>query len=669
MEYAIGVRLNPGHNVQDDDESSSMRSTHQTLNAAEKYGNEMSREIEAIAQKNPKVANQLQARLYPHIQIQMISDQLESIDTLFKRWENPERQGSRDQQRAATARYCRNAKTTARALFYGSLALRPVEGRSSVSNATGWNAVTKIAHGTATLASAGTAAIPHIGGFISAPIKVGDALLSAYSTYTFNKINKAVSQVLEQDEVEPFCDAFSRGAALMTARALPEKRSWLKRTFVDEPSYKTKQFSGTASGVSKEERLEEDFASGQISKAILDLAFGKAMGVPEAEAAHQLRGMTTDQKVEKALRYFCSEQGIPYKRHLFVYRPSLNEQSALALRGLTRVALNATKDSLESKERFERELADRNTVIQKQGRELTELKAAVRQQGYAIKKQNKKNWALKAVVRKLDPELSYSSGEEDGLEDALFEKIDVQMRELLDSKPSEQDLQRKFVQIQNSLGRSLDDIKMAAEKGNAAAQHVFGAINYKGIGVPENLEAAAEWVSKAAKQGYVKATKPALSVLVAKALRNKGIALGERRLWKDAIEAYQAVDRYFGEATELALCDIHAKALYYKGYALGQLGLWEEAINAYETVDVRCEELEEPEDSALREIRAKALYYKGDALDQLKQWEESAKTYEVVDTRYGEAEEPALREIAVKARRNKEVALDKLDRQSKATAP
>jgi tetratricopeptide (TPR) repeat protein len=486
------------------------------------------------------------------------------------------------------ARYCRNANATTQAFLSGAIALRSVEGRSGVANTTGWNATSKISHYIALLSSIGTAAIPHIGGFISAPIKVMDAFLSAYSSYDFNRIHWAVSEIVKKDEVESFSDALSRGAAFMTARTLPVKRSWLQRTFVDEPAYRAQQFSGTASGISKEEKMEEVLASGQMSKVIMDLAFGKAMGVPEAEAAHQLRRMTTDQKVEVALRHLCSLEGIEFKAHLFVYRPSLNERSTLSVKGLTRVALDTTHDALESKEHFERELANRDRKISKLEEAVETLK--------------QKHWKLKKVVRKLDPELEYSAGEEDFL---------------------------------------------------------FG----KGVGVPKNLEAASVWVSKDAKQAYGEAAELALREQAAKALCNKGDELRKFNDLRGAIAAYDAVDTRFGEAKELALRELVAMALYYKGVVLGKLNDLGEAIKAYEAVDTRFGEAKEP---VLRERVAKALCNKGNALRKFNDLRGAITVYEAVDTRFGEVKEPALRELVAEALLNKGVALGKLGHRNKA---
>jgi hypothetical protein len=528
MEHLIGVRLNPGHSLQDNGETSSMLSTHQTFNAAEKHSKEVRQGIEKIANKNPNTANKLQANLGPHTEIQAISDQLDSLVTLFTRWDNPNLLGSKDQQRAATARYYRNAKTTAQTLLHGSIALKSVPERPDVQSAIGWNAVSKFSHyALQTSSTVASAVIPPAGHALSAI----DKALGEYSKIKFDDMNEALSRVLKPDEIEPFCNAFSLGAALMRMTALGKKAYNIKASREQNPSEQNKlRRDGPAS---KAEALEEEKeAYVYTAKSILALAFGDAFGIKlrkfgvklheqEEEVKHELRRRTTDEKVELALRYFCSQQEIAYKSHLFVYRPSLNEQNTLAVRGITRTVIDIVNDSLESENRFEKELADRDTMIRKQGEELSKVKAMIQQQGEALKTERQKRiperqilLQLNQALHELGAKLSYSSEEEDVLENALFEKMDVQMQQLLDSKTREQDLQREFVRIQNNLGRSLDDIKRSAKKGNAAAQYIFGAMNYKGIGVPENLEAAAALVSEADKQGYGEATGPCPAVCV-----------------------------------------------------------------------------------------------------------------------------------------------------------
>jgi TPR repeat protein len=51
----------------------------------------------------------------------------------------------------------------------------------------------------------------------------------------------------------------------------------------------------------------------------------------------------------------------------------------------------------------------------------------------------------------------------------------------------------------------------AAEHGDARAQYGLGVLHWRGLGAPSDLQEAARWFVKAARQGY----RPALSALAA----------------------------------------------------------------------------------------------------------------------------------------------------------
>lgn len=53
----------------------------------------------------------------------------------------------------------------------------------------------------------------------------------------------------------------------------------------------------------------------------------------------------------------------------------------------------------------------------------------------------------------------------------------------------------------------------AAEHGDARAQYGLGVLHWRGLGAPSDLQEAARWFAKAARQGY----RPALSALAAMA--------------------------------------------------------------------------------------------------------------------------------------------------------
>ena len=52
---------------------------------------------------------------------------------------------------------------------------------------------------------------------------------------------------------------------------------------------------------------------------------------------------------------------------------------------------------------------------------------------------------------------------------------------------------------------TVEDIRVAAERGDANAQNELGFLLYKGNGVPKDCPAALQWYLKAAKQGHAPA--------------------------------------------------------------------------------------------------------------------------------------------------------------------
>jgi tetratricopeptide (TPR) repeat protein len=85
---------------------------------------------------------------------------------------------------------------------------------------------------------------------------------------------------------------------------------------------------------------------------------------------------------------------------------------------------------------------------------------------------------------------------------------------------------------------------------------------------------------------------------------------------EDAIAVYDDVFARFGAASELALREPVARALVNKGDALGRLGRSEDAIAVYDDVIARFGQASE---LALRELVAQALINKGDALTSIVQ--------------------------------------------------
>jgi tetratricopeptide (TPR) repeat protein len=153
--------------------------------------------------------------------------------------------------------------------------------------------------------------------------------------------------------------------------------------------------------------------------------------------------------------------------------------------------------------------------------------------------------------------------------------------------------------------------------------------------------------------------------LVAQALFNKGLTLGQLSRREEAITAYDAILERFGKANDAVLHKVVARAYVNKGNALGQLGRREEQISTYDKISERFGDTTEPE---LRAQVAWSLYGKGYALSQLERTEEAISTYDEVLKRFGDTAEPAQLECAMRALVNKGVGLSKLGLKDEAIA-
>ena len=147
------------------------------------------------------------------------------------------------------------------------------------------------------------------------------------------------------------------------------------------------------------------------------------------------------------------------------------------------------------------------------------------------------------------------------------------------------------------------------------------------------------------------------TVKVAKALRNKGISLGQVGNSEEAIRVYDEVVSRFGDSTDLALREQVAKALINKGVSLGKMGKNEEEIRVYDDVVAR---FGDSTDLALREQVANALINKGITLGQMGKSEEEIRVYDDVVARFGDSTDLALREQVAKALRNKGITLGQM---------
>ncbi|MCK6372683.1 MAG: hypothetical protein L6Q69_01100 [Zoogloea sp.] len=130
------------------------------------------------------------------------------------------------------------------------------------------------------------------------------------------------------------------------------------------------------------------------------------------------------------------------------------------------------------------------------------------------------------------------------------------------------------------------DLLAALERSSAAlnqkgeSEYTFDDWNRRGYaayGEGEKAKAAEAW-RKAADM------PDALAVAAAGALFNAGVALGDT---DEAIAAYELIETRFDNDTAPAVREQVAKALVNKGVALGQLGRTDEEIAAYDLVEAR----------------------------------------------------------------------------------
>jgi tetratricopeptide (TPR) repeat protein len=159
--------------------------------------------------------------------------------------------------------------------------------------------------------------------------------------------------------------------------------------------------------------------------------------------------------------------------------------------------------------------------------------------------------------------------------------------------------------------------------------------------------------------------EPKIRLGVARALVNKGIALGSLDRGEDEIAVYDEVIRRFGNAEELPFREEVARALVNKGITLRSLGRGEDEITVYDEVIRRFGDAEE---LPLREQVARALVNKGAALGGLGRGEDAIAVFDEVIRRFGDAEGLPLREQVARALVNKGVALRSLDRGEDAIA-
>ncbi|MGB3109484.1 MAG: tetratricopeptide repeat protein [Psychrobacter alimentarius] len=153
-------------------------------------------------------------------------------------------------------------------------------------------------------------------------------------------------------------------------------------------------------------------------------------------------------------------------------------------------------------------------------------------------------------------------------------------------------------------------------------------------------------------------TEPGIQEQVAKALLNKGIALGTLEQPENEVKTYEELIAKFGARDELVLQEWVAKAFMYRGITLGKLEQLENAIKVYDELIAKFGARDE---LVLQEQVAKALLNKGIALGTLEQPENEVKTYEELIAKFGACDELVLEEWVAKALLNKGITLGTLE--------
>ena len=151
---------------------------------------------------------------------------------------------------------------------------------------------------------------------------------------------------------------------------------------------------------------------------------------------------------------------------------------------------------------------------------------------------------------------------------------------------------------------------------------------------------------------------PQLRLPVAKALVNKGVTLGQTNQPDAAVDAYGELARRFGDSDDPDLRSLVARALVNKGVTLDQANQPGAAVDAYDELARRFGQSDDPD---LRLQLAKALVNKGLALGRMDQPQAAVGTFDELVRRFGDSDDPDLRLQLAKALVNKAVALGRMD--------
>ncbi len=152
---------------------------------------------------------------------------------------------------------------------------------------------------------------------------------------------------------------------------------------------------------------------------------------------------------------------------------------------------------------------------------------------------------------------------------------------------------------------------------------------------------------------------PSLRESVASALLNRGKPLDALNRLHDVIETCDEVVRRFGESDTPALLESVATALVNRGIGLNALNRPQDALESYDQVIRRFGKSEGP---AVLEQVATALVNKGATLGMLNQRQDALEMYDEVVRRFGESDSPGLQESVATALVNRGATLGTMNR-------
>ena len=192
------------------------------------------------------------------------------------------------------------------------------------------------------------------------------------------------------------------------------------------------------------------------------------------------------------------------------------------------------------------------------------------------------------------------------------------------------------------------------ESAERAARELFKTALTVRNGAEETVAAYDEVIRR-----FGESEIPAVLEWVAKALVNKGAALGALNRPQDALEACDEVVHRFGESDTPTFLESVATALVNRGVPLGALNRLQDVLEACDEVVRRFGESDTP---ALLESVATALVNKGIAFDALNRPQDALEACDEVIRRFGEGKIPAVLESVAKAFVNRGVVLGAVNR-------